>query len=377
MTKKIFIISIILLGIALLFLGVYNFVFKKDSVGNNSNISPNEELKNNSSARKEKSAIVKISEDQVLRAVLARDSEKIKYYATDGTVWEIGVDGNGKKQISSDKLSGLQNALWSPDGTKVITSFSKEGASEFFTYDYQTKKAFKLKSNLDSVIWDNIGAKIIYKYYDQKSGERTLNVANPDGGDWKKLADLSFKNLSASPVPQTSLISFWNTPSASEESLLQSVGTSGGDVQKIFSGRFGADYLWSPDGSSALVSSLSEKNGKFFTLGVIDRSGTYRDLNVPTMASKCVWSADKRTVYYALPGSIPENSVIPDEYMAKKFFTTDTFWKIDISTGKKERLAELADIDGQYDATKLFLSSGESALIFMNRVDGKLYKIEL
>lgn len=378
MTKKIFITSLAALGITLFFLVIYNFVFKKDYSKDAESLSKNdkdEELllkKNNKSE-----ALTMVSEDKIIRAVFVRNTERVRYYATDGTVWEAESDGSNKKQISDKKLEGINNIYWSPDGSRVITSFNKNGIAEFFTYDYQTNKGIKLKENLDNVVWDSIGAKIIYKYFDRSSQKRTLNVANPDGSDWKPVADVPFRDIAVSPVPQSSLVSFWNMPTSMDETNLFVAGISGGDVKKIFSGKFGADYLWSWNGENALVSSLNEKNGKKITLGVIDRAGSYYDLNIPTFASKCIWSADNKTVYYALPASIPENSFLPDDYINRKFYSADTFWKVDIKTGKKERVAELDDIDEKYDASKLFLSEGESELFFINRTDRKLYKIKL
>jgi hypothetical protein len=380
MTKKVFIISAIALGVTLFFLGIYNFVFKKESaIENDQNMNGKSVQKIDLNGEKKYLAgtIVKVSEDDILQASLVRESEMIRYYAVDGTVWDIDDSGKNKKQISDKSLPGLQSVSWSPDGTRVITSFSQNGKNDFFVYDYQAKQGTKLKENLDTVKWDSIGAKIIYKYFDQKTSQRTLNVANPDGSDWKTLADIPFKNLTVSSIPQTSLVSFWNSPLSTEETVLQVVGVAGGNVEKIFSGRFGADYLWSRDGNSALISSLNEKNGKRITLGIIKRNGEYQDLNIPTMVSKCVWSADNKTVYYALPGEIPESSTLPEDYMTRKFYSVDTFWKVDVTTGKKERISELDNIKEKYDVSKPFLFEGETKLFFINRIDRKLYKVEL
>jgi hypothetical protein len=68
---------------------------------------------------------------------------------------------------------------------------------------------------------------------------------------------------------------------------------------------------------------------------------------------------------------------MPNDYQEKKFTTIDTFWKINVANGKKDRIAELSDIKSDYDAANLFLSSGEDTLFFVNRIDGKLYGISL
>ena len=156
---------------------------------------------------------------------------------------------------------------------------------------------------------------------------------------------------------------------------MQIIGAIGGQTQVIFKGRYGGDYLWSPDGTQALVSSLGDENSKMPTLGLITINSEYHDLNIPTIVSKCVWSSDGKTIYYALPGGIPDSVIMPNDYQNGKFTTEDTFWKMDIATGQKERLVSANEISGKYDSSNLFLSATNSALYFVNKIDGKLYRI--
>ena len=202
--------------------------------------------------------------------------------------------------------------------------------------------------------------------------------ANPDGKNWKKIADVNFNNTFISVVPQSSLISFWNSPNAFEETSLNVVSTVGGEARKIFSGRFGADYLWSPNGSKALVSSTDSKGGSKISLGIINSNGgEFQNLNIPTFASKCVWSKDSKTIYYAVPSFSSENNILPNDYQSGKVSTKDTFWKMDIASGKAERIVEIKDINNSYDVTNLFLSLSGDILFFTNKSNERLYGISM
>ncbi len=381
--KRIFISSGILFVVTLFIWGIYNFAFKKSSpVSQINKTATQETIQSTATAvvnSKKQDKITLVSKDAVLGAVSDKKTEKISFYsALDGTVWQSDSDGSNLIQTSSVKLSGLVGVNWSPDKTKVLTSFSKEGKSTFFMYDNLKKAGVPLNGSLDSVVWDGLGGKIIYKYYDGKTKKRSLSAAAPDGSNWQTIVDnVPFRNISIAAVPLSATVSFWNWPASAEESILQTVATTGGEVKNIFKGRFGGDYLWSPDGSQALVSSLASNNSKAITLGVIDSQGQYRDLGIPTIVSKCTWSADGKTVYYALPGGIPAGATMPDDYQNKKFVTNDTFWKVNVLTGNKERVLELADINGNYDAWEPFLSVTENSLFFTNRADGKLYRVAL
>jgi len=377
--KKVFIISLVLLVVVLFFLGIYNFAFKKSTpivAQPATQENPTDVKKITDQETPEKISV--ISSQPVLGPFFDKKSGTISYYsAKDGTVWTVNADGSGEKQIVSKTLDGLKNVLWSPDHSKVLTTFEKNGQQSFYQYDYNTNKGTQLKNGLDTVAWDNTGAKIFYKYYDSTTQKRSINIADPDGSGWQKIADTEFKNVSISPVPSTSNVSFWNFPNADEETQLTIVGAVGGEPNVILKGKFGADYLWSPDGTQALVSSLASNDSKMTTLGLVTVNGQYHDLAIPTIVSKCVWSNDGKSIYYALPGAIPDNARMPNDYQDNKFMTDDTFWKIDITTGEKSRLINASEINGKYDSSDLFLSATESDLYFINRSDQKLYKIKL
>lgn len=376
--KKVLIISLVLLGITLLFLGVYNFIFKKNTPKNIQPIVETPTVLKKELIEKKTEKIKALSEQAIIGPIFDKKSETIIYYsAQDGAVWSVGSDGVGKKQISDAKLTGLRSVFWLVAGNKVLTEFEKNGQKTFYYYNHREKTGKALKSNIDSVAWDYTGAKILYKHYDPNSGKRTLNVSNPDGSEWKSLTEINYKNIIIAPIPLSSKVSYWNYPNAFEETRFQEISIMGGQPQVILSGRFGADFLWSPDGKQALVSSLTNKNGRMVTLGLVKSNGEYTELNIPTLISKCVWSPDGKTIYYALPGGVPDGSIMPNDYQEKKFMTEDTFWKINIETGRKERVVETSDIIEKYDSSNLFLSATQDALYFINRIDGKLYRIGL
>ncbi len=377
--KKVLIISLILLGITLLFLGVYNVAFKK---GVSKTAEPvvkisEEANKQTETVSKKQEKIKNISGQAITgKPFFDKKNETLKYYsAEDGTLWSAGE--NSKKQISDTELTGLIDVFWSENGKKAITKFKKDDKTFFYFYDHEKQEGLRLKDGIDTITWDLAGNKVFYKYYDPSSDKRTLNISNPDGTEWKSLADLAIKYVSITQIPTVSLLSFWNAPAAEEETQLQTVGLAGGEVQTIFKGRYGADYLWSPDGKQALISSLANKDGKMVTLGLVTLEGSYTELNIPTMVSKCVWSSDGKFIYYALPGGIPDGAVMPNDYQTKRFVTQDTFWKLDITTGKKERIIEASDITEKYDSSQMLLSENKKMLYFVNRIDGKIYSIEL
>lgn len=389
--KKLFIISTILFSIILIFLGIYNFVFKK-----NLQINPSDTVKQKSQnnndlfinekaiSQKNNSKISIISEQAAKGLYIDKKREKIKYYAAeDGTIWESDLDGKNLKQIENTQIIGFKNAQWSVDGKKTISQLEKDGKISWFEFDHEKMAGIQLKDGIDYAVWDNRGTKIIYKYYDNKTKKRSLNISDFNGSNWKILVeDIPYRDVIVMQIPQTSLISFWNKPDSKEETKLQTVSEIGGGVNTILAGKYGADHLWSNDGKKVLISSLETKSGKKLTLGILNfitvgSQQDVQDLGIPTFVSKIVWSKDEKTLYYALPGSIPENAVLPEEYAQMNFMTGDTFWKVNTETGEKTRIIEPDELKNSIDAQNLMLTPKEDALIFINRRDGKINRINL
>lgn len=380
LSKKIFIISLILLVTTVFFLGLYNFSFRKKETKKDPPPAIKKEEDNIFSSDKEKKteAFRAVSTEAVFGLTLDAKEERIKYYLVEnGHVMETDLDGKNKKIISDVDLLGLKEIQWSLNRDKVISRFEIGGKNVFSVYDYHSKSAKKLTEGFQNVVWSNLGDKIIYQYFDAKNNQRWISMADSNGTNWKNLASVEFNNVSLLQIPQSALVAFWNRANSFEETKLRTVSIAGGESKIIFSGKFGADYLWSPKGNKILVSSVDVKGGKKMMLGVMNSNGgEYQALGIPTLTTKCVWSKDNKTVYYALPGLIPDGSVMPNDYQERKIATTDTFWKVDIETGKKERLVEVEEIKTNYDAENLFLSPSEDALFFINRLDGKLYRLD-
>ncbi|MFA6973946.1 MAG: hypothetical protein WC238_04405 [Parcubacteria group bacterium] len=376
-SKKIFISSLVAFAILLIFLGIYNLSFKKNTPANQSA----SDVTNKTAADQQKAAPIRVSaitDEAVLSPILDSATSKIKYYSKlTGQVYQIDLDGSNKKTLAAKTLPGLSDVAWSPDGTKTLTTFSQSGLSSFFYYDYATDKGVKLKDNLDTVIWQN-NNKIFYKYYNPETGERSLNIADPDGNNWSKIANLDYKYVSIAPISRTALVSFWNSPDAAIESVFESAPILGGDKTLLLRGIFGADYRWNNNSSSLLISHSNEKNGSQIQLATAnDHGGELKNLGIPTFVSKSAWSKDNKTVYYALPASLPNDATLPNDYLDNKFTTNDSFWKIDTTTGSKTNVLGANQLPSAIDATNLFLNADESILFFINKLDGRLYKISL
>lgn len=361
--------------VVLIFLGAYNLVFRGDIVSTENVIIPKE----NNAFKKGSDKIFVVAEEPVAGAVINKKNESILYYLkSNGNAYESSLNGDVKRPFSKDNVEGLVDVSWSADANKAIIKINNEGRDIFYFYDHEKKEGSRIKDNVDNVVWSNVGNRIIYKYFNPDTKERTLNIANADGNNWEKIADIGFRDVSIAGVPQSSFVSFWNYPKSGTETSLNLVAATGGAVENIFNGKYGADYLWSPDGKNALVSSLEDPNSASFKLGVIGREKKkYQEIGNSSLVSKCIWSYDAVSIYCALPSGDELGGATLEDYQRKEIFSKDVFWKINVKNGKKERIVEPEEITEEYDAQGLILSPKEDYLFFTNRIDGKLYGVSL
>lgn len=369
--KKIFIVSTVLLLVCFVFFGIYMIAFKKNDVQMGENKRNDLDIVDIVSEK-----MTNITSDSVVAATIGPDGETVRYYdGVDGRVWTMTLRGTNKEIMNSESMGVPQDVKWSPDGSAAILIYDN---GEVYVYNHTTNTKNKLRDGMDDVKWSGVSGKILYKYYDETTSERSLNIADADGTNWKKIADLPYRFTDFTQIPSSILTAFWPRADKDLVSELFTVGTVNiGAPKKIFSDLRGVDYLFSPDGKKVLVSSVDE-NGKNLTMGIMDANGkNYNDLMIPTIVKKAVWSDDSKYVYYALPSNVPENVVWPNDYTDKGFTTQDTFFRLEISSGKKTRIIELDDIKEKIDASALFLSPAEDQLFFINRINNLLYRLSL
>lgn len=376
--KKLFIIFVILFALSLIFLGVYYLGFNDSSNHNSSDevsifnkiTSDDNDIPNQ--------MITQITEGKIIAPALTTGGGRIRYVnAENGSIEEIDLSGTNKKILFENNFTGIRHVAWSTDRQKLLMQSATNKAYHVFDIEDGTKEPFK--NNVDNAVWTTSGNRVLYKYFEEKSKERSLNIANADGSDWKKIAPLEIRNASFTQIPRSASVLYWNTGSAHAKSDLRSIGIVGiSESKKIGMEPFGADYLPSPNGEYILLSALTEEAGDKMRLSLMNQNGgELRALDIPTFLSKAIWSKDSSTIFYALSNIAPDGTLLPDDYQNEKFMTRDSFWKVDVQSGQKERLIPLNTISQEYDAINLFLSPIEDTLFFVNRYDDQLYRLDI
>lgn len=377
--KKLFIISSLIFVLLLILYGVYRFAFQNnasnpvaDEKEKAEAMAKNEPISNQGSNR-----LSAILQDSVVGATL-RNGKIVYYSKRDHALKETDLEGKNQ-QILSEKILGTPSRiLWSPRGDSLLYFTEDVSGARWHFLSIKTAVDVPLRPEMSRLAWTNLGDSILYQFTDPVTGKESLNLSNPDGQNWKKLADFDAGSYFITPIPQSSVISFWKRPNGLEQNKLETINLTGEGRKLLINNRYGSDFLWSKNGDHVLVGSVTDKGKNEPLIGIANsQGGEFRDLLIPSLVTKIVWSQDNAVLFYALPGAFPKETILPNDYYSRTYPSKDTFWKMNVITGKRERLVPLEEMSQGIDAADLFLNQDETALFFTDRTSEKLYRLEL
>ncbi len=378
--KKFFLVTTSLFVVFLIFFLIYNFFFKNNPFDGKVPAvtiveNPTIEDDRTNDTQKAEMIIAPFVEEKASSLSFNTETKSLFFLSPDERALRETPTITGAPRTVITFPFTPQSIVWSPTGKRALV---KQSATQWTLFDRETTTLTMLKTGIESPTWTTLGDKIVYKFYDPDTKKRTLTLANPDGSNWKVIGDARFQFLETATIPRSTSIAFWNRGNAFEKTSLSTVSTLDGSPKEIFTTTYGADYRFSPNGEKILTSGTVEKGSSSLSLALMNIGGSgYQNLFIPTLVSKTTWSKSGRTLYYALPGSIPTGSVLPNDYYEKPLLTSDTFWKMDTKTGESSRIVDTADITQSFDAQDFTLDDEESTLFFVNRRDNKIYRIRL
>jgi len=290
-----------------------------------------------------------------------------------GNVYSYVAHARTLTRISNKTLPGIQVASWTPDGSRVYAQFlaSSGGLEQVNTYamDAQGGNGYLLDNNLSEAVI--AGANTLFTLFPGTTG----SVGTLSDADGSNAHTLFSSVLSALTVhPTTGDLFATNKPSSQLDGYGFQISRKTGAFSRILGPLRGLSVLPNPDGTSLLY---SYTDGGVYHLRVLDlatRASTA--LPVATLAEKCAWTADGKSVYCAVPTNLSGN--LPDDWYQGAVSFTDRIWKIDLS----DRLATLILDPSQVgkvsvDAVDLTLDPSEDVLVFTDKHTGALYAYDL
>lgn len=303
----------------------------------------------------------------------------LRYYdKTTGQFYQISPDGQIKSLLTDEIFPELEKIAWSPDASQAIMTFP-DGTN--ILYNFNTKDQATLPKEMKEIEFSPAGSEIGFEYVTDNPDNNFLGVAKPNGSEIKAVEALGDESanvaVSWSPSQQV-LATFRNTDSGESQEVFF-VGLQGENFKSLNVEGRGFEANWNETGDKLLYSTYSSGSNynpelKFVDYGGDNTGRNTVDIGLNTWPSKC--TVGSGAAYCGVPAYLERGSGIYPEISKN---VPDSFYKIDLRTGSKTKLANPVTADGLgiYNASTVFLSPNEDTLYFTDANTGRLQSIKL
>lgn len=169
------------------------------------------------------------------------------------------------------------------------------------------------------------------------------------------------------------VLTFTTKPSSSVPGYMYTTDTTGKNFTRTLGNINGLTTLAGPTGKLVLVGNSSLLLSIYHTDTMVSDQVALR-----TLPEKCVWNKIGDSIYCAVPKIITPQPY-PDTWYQGEVSFNDQIWKIDVKTDNATLLLDPQTIMGGegLDGIKLAVDEGENYLLFVNKKDSYLWKLNL
>lgn len=305
-----------------------------------------------------------------------------------GHIFEMRADGSGKTRISNTTLPGIQEALFSGDGDRVLLRYVAADDQTIETVLGQLRPVTATTS--DGRIYSD--TRLVTTFLPRNIAQV---APSPDGQSFAELLEglvgsvrvASFADGSSAPLFE-SPISEWNLgwPGADEISLttrgshgepgyLYLVNRQSGASEKVLERIPGLSALVNPAGTRVLYSASI---GGDLSLSVLDvETGISAPLEIRGLPDKCAWSRTAESVVYCGQPDEYYRGEYPDNWYRGQVSFVDNIWRIDVDRGTYRFLHDVRVDPIQLDVWRPYVSADDEYLLFTNKSDLTLWSLNL
>lgn len=312
--------------------------------------------------------LIAITDEAVLGASVKSNS--IVYIAWDGQINQIDFGGGDKTELGALASDRLGETVFSQNGAKLaVKQTLPSGQTRFIVFDTEKKTTKTLPQGTESVSFSPAGEETATAVFE--NGRSRVIIAGDEASSPKTVANVPIPDL-VLDWHEPNFIALKTKPSGLAYGLLYTLDVKTRKVSRIMGNTNGLTAKFSPSGQKALYSqtSASGDGNQIKSLNLEKKTETRID--ILSLPEKCAWSQDNRTVFC---GAINTESdpVMPDDYYKRKIDAGDEdIVRVNLDTGQIQKV-----ISGPFDAYSPFLSEDESYLFFINKIDGRLYRLTL
>ena len=293
-----------------------------------------------------------------------------------GNLYSYDASTRTATRVSNKTVPGVQEAVWTPDGgTAFLRYIAADSDGTMHVETYALPENGEGGRVLDRDINDVLvtGSTTLITLLPSSSNSVAIS-ATTDGTSARTLFTSELSAITLRAGNPTFLIAY-TKPSKELKGYLFLVNASSGAFTRLAGPLAALEGLPDPTGSRVLIS-YTDASG--FHLAVINvTSKEITALPVTTLAEKCVWSSNGKSLYCAVPKDGFSNNM-PDAWYRGTESFADRLWEVDFGARVASLIADLPTLnDSPVDAVGLTLDPRTTMLMFMNRIDGSLWTYSL
>lgn len=299
-----------------------------------------------------------------------------------GNIYQLFLDKLEERRFSTTIIPKVYESIFVNKNNSILMRYLKPDARTIETFlggipkevlgadtDTNEIKGIFLSDNITDLSLSPDSSKIFYLL---NAGESVVGTVLDIATNKKtQVFDSPFTEW-LSFWPNASMVTLTTKPTAFVQGHMYTLNPTTKSFSRVLGDIAGLTTLTSPNGKLVLYgdSSLS-----LSTYDVAKKTST--SLGLRTMPEKCVWGSVSDVVYCAVP-KLPTGAEYPDSWYQGEVSFSDQIWKINIITGNTELISDPFIASGEeVDGIKLSLDTSQKYLLFVNKKDSFLWKLDL
>lgn len=316
--------------------------------------------------------------DAVVSPELNSAGNGLIFYNPEDNHFYTVLESGEKILLSNKEFFGVQKVYFANDKNKAIIEYPDGNK---ILYDFSKNTQLTLSPSITEPSFDT-NNRVAYKRVTEDSDDNWLTVSKIDGSETVLVEPIGDNGdmVQVNWSPTGEVVALYTEARGNSESEVYFIGLKGENFKSLTVAGTNFKGLWSPSGARLLYHVVAGANNYNPLLYIADAEGDTigahkYSLGLTTWVDKCVF-ATETILYCAVPKDLIEGAGLYPEAVDDQI--QDLIYRIDLSTGLKELVAEPTDVNGaNFNISRLFLSAKQDYLYFWNKLDGKIYALHL
>jgi hypothetical protein len=282
-------------------------------------------------------------------------------------IFDYNTDSKQKTEVEAKLATGTQDLVLSKNGDLAVFRKDTNGTIDTIFYNIKTKSLTHLENNISTLDFNDKG-ELIYGVPGYQG--MTIKSYNYIGNSITRIATLPLNEWDIRNISPTE-IGIVSKPTAFSEGIYMTLDTKTKKLRQIAGPLLGMSIQKTSIPDFSIMSIGGQ--GQVRTLLVNNKTRNIGDFGINTFAEKCAQTIFADGIFCAVPKSIPQNFIYPDDWYKGKVFTEDILMYKTLSGTSTKTISFLEN----RPLSIVNLNVNKNGIFFMDENSLNLYSLEL